>query len=131
MKVTCTKLGSSPKIFEYIKDDRRYLQILNAHWEKKKKLKLFVTTRQAKVFNMDPSPANMSFRRKNHLGDTRIGAPKQLQVPDDEEKNGEVQLVDNVRDDDIGEHDDHVYEISRNMESAGKQLSLKFEGEEQ
>ena len=73
----------------------------------------------------------MSFRRRNHLGDTRIGAPKQLQVPDDEEKNGEVQLVDNVRDDDIGEHDDHVYEISRYMESTGKQLSLKFEGEKQ
>ena len=75
---------------------------------------------------MDPSPASMSSRRKNHLGGTRIGAPEQLQVSDDEQNNDEDQLVDNVRDDSRSEADDHTYEIlTRNREQRGT-FSLNF-----
>jgi len=52
---------------------------------------------------MDPSPASISFRRRNHLGGTRIGATEQLQVSDDEQNN----------DDGTGEANDHMYEIPR------------------
>jgi len=80
---------------------------------------------------MDPSPNNMSFRRRNHIGGRRIEALEQLKVSNDEENNDEDQLVDNVRDHDIGEDDDNVYEISTGNEEQMEIFEHKLEVEEQ